>query len=299
MGVSDRAIYTSMAKAVLQTANLDELCVGIIGGSGLDDPDILEDKEEVEVDTPFGKPSDKLIVGKIGGVKCVLLARHGRKHTLYPTAVNFRANVYALKAQGCNHMVVATACGSLREELAPGHLITIDQFIDRTTKRASTFYDGSAWEELPGVCHMPMAEPFSPMLHGLVAESVKTLGLEDRFHSKGTMVSIEGPRFSSKAESHMFRAWGADLINMTTVPEVCLANEAGLPYCAIAMSTDYDCWHESEEPVSVEAVLAVMKKNGDAVKNVFLDLIPRLAKTDWKPAVQKAQDSVNHSIMLY
>jgi 5'-methylthioadenosine phosphorylase len=286
-------------KEVIQTASLDELCVGIIGGSGLDDPDILEDREEIAVDTPFGKPSDSLISGKIKGVKCALLARHGRKHTLYPTSVNFRANVYALKAFGCNHIIVSTACGSLKAEMEPGHLITIDQFIDRTTKRASTFYDGSMWEELPGVCHMPMADPFNSDMRSLVKQAMSDLDLTARFHETGTMVSIEGPRFSSKAESRMFQAWGANLINMTTVPEVCLANEAGLPYCAIAMSTDYDCWHEAEEPVTVEAVLAVMKKNSSAVKDVFCSVIPKLAETDWKANVQKAQDSANCNIMLY
>ncbi|NP_001382974.1 S-methyl-5'-thioadenosine phosphorylase isoform 7 [Homo sapiens] len=218
--------------------------IGIIGGTGLDDPEILEGRTEKYVDTPFGKPSDALILGKIKNVDCVLLARHGRQHTIMPSKVNYQANIWALKEEGCTHVIVTTACGSLREEIQPGDIVIIDQFIDRTTMRPQSFYDGSH-SCARGVCHIPMAEPFCPKTREVLIETAKKLGL--RCHSKGTMVTIEGPRFSSRAESFMFRTWGADVINMTTVPEVVLAKEAGICYASIAMATDYDCWKEHEE----------------------------------------------------
>ncbi|XP_054356575.1 S-methyl-5'-thioadenosine phosphorylase isoform X5 [Pongo pygmaeus] len=218
--------------------------IGIIGGTGLDDPEILEGRTEKYVDTPFGKPSDALILGKIKNVDCVLLARHGRQHTIMPSKVNYQANIWALKEEGCTHVIVTTACGSLREEIQPGDIVIVDQFIDRTTMRPQSFYDGSH-SCARGVCHIPMAEPFCPKTREVLIETAKKLGL--RCHSKGTMVTIEGPRFSSRAESFMFRTWGADVINMTTVPEVVLAKEAGICYASIAMATDYDCWKEHEE----------------------------------------------------
>ncbi|XP_030643921.1 S-methyl-5'-thioadenosine phosphorylase isoform X2 [Chanos chanos] len=221
-----------------------QIKIGIIGGSGLDDPDILEGRTERYVDTPFGKPSDALIVGKIKNVECVLLARHGRQHTIMPSNVNYQANIWALKEEGCTHILVTTACGSLKEEIQPGDIVIIDQFIDRTTKRAQTFYDGRPTSP-PGVCHIPMAEPFCTRTREVLLEVARALGV--RCHPRGTMLTIEGPRFSSRAESLMFRQWGADVINMTTVPEVVLAKEAGLCYASIAMATDYDCWKEHEE----------------------------------------------------
>ncbi|KAA8594737.1 hypothetical protein FQN60_011872 [Etheostoma spectabile] len=218
--------------------------IGIIGGSGLDDPDILEGRTERYVDTPYGKPSDALILGKIKNVECVLLARHGRQHTIMPSNVNYQANIWALREEGCTHLLVTTACGSLREEIQPGDIVIIDQFIDRTTKRAQTLYDGQSTSP-PGVSHIPMAEPFCNRTREVLVEVARSLGV--KCHVRGTMLSIEGPRFSSRAESLMFRQWGADVINMTTVPEVVLAKEAGLCYASIAMATDYDCWKEHEE----------------------------------------------------
>jgi len=242
--------------------------VGIIGGSGLDDLDIFEDRKEIYTDTRFGKPSDALILGKIKNVNVVLLARHGRKHTIMPGNVNYRANILALKEQGCTHVIASTACGSLREGIDPGCLVFIDQFIDRTTKRHSTFYDKDE------VCHIPMNEPFCSNLRNMLVESAKRYGYKHM--TKGTIVTIEGPRFSSKSESHMFRSWNADVINMSTVPEVVLAREAGLCYAAIAMSTDYDCFLEDRPSVTINEVLKVMKENAERVKNIFLDVIPRV-----------------------
>lgn len=240
--------------------------IGIIGGSGIDDQLGLENVQKIKKHTPYGSPSDVLCIGKLNGREVVAIARHGDKHRIYPSSVNFRANIWALKDVGVTHIIAATACGSLREEIKPGHLVFIDQFIDRTTKRHQTFYEGHE------VCHIPMAEPFCAKLRELLSTAGKKLQLP--FHNKGTMITIEGPRFSTKAESKMFRQWGADVINMTTVPEVVLAREAGICYATIAMSTDFDCWHETEEPVTLDMILATMKKNADNVRLLLKEVIP-------------------------
>lgn len=238
--------------------------VGIIGGSGLDDPKLLKDCKEIFVETKYGKPSSTLTCGKLAGVDVVILARHGKGHTIYPTGVNFRANIAALKQQGCTHILATTACGSLKEEIKPGHLVFPDQFIDWTKHRTLTFHDEK-------VMHTPMAEPFCKELRELLAKTAKELKLQH--HSKGTVITIEGPRFSTKAESYMFRGWNADIINMSTVPEVILAREAGMCYQAIAMSTDYDCWREGEEAVTWDMIVKRMKENADNVKKLLLAAI--------------------------
>ncbi|OGY44955.1 MAG: methylthioadenosine phosphorylase [Candidatus Buchananbacteria bacterium RIFCSPHIGHO2_01_FULL_39_8] len=241
--------------------------IGIIGGTGLDNPKMLKDYQEIEVDTPFGKPSSQLTTGKLGDKEVVIIVRHGKDHLIMPTKVNFRANIWALKEAGCSHILATTACGSLRQEIKPGDLVFIDQFIDNTKHRILTFYEDK-------VIHTPMAEPFCAKLRGLLVESAKDLGLS--YHSKGTMVTIEGPRFSTKAESFMFQKWGADVINMSTVPEVILAREIGICYQSVAMSTDYDCWKDDEEPVTWEIIVERMKQNADNVKNLFLKTIPKI-----------------------
>jgi len=242
--------------------------IGIIGGSGLEDPKILKDAKEIDATTKFGSPSSTLTTGKIGNADVVILSRHGKKHTIMPSNVNFRANILALKEQGCTHIIATTACGSLREEIKPGHLVFCDQFIDRTTKRASTFYDSGK------VCHIPMAEPFCKKLMGLLAEAAKEMKFEH--HKKGTVVTIEGPRFSTKAESHMYRQWNADVINMSTVPEVVLAREAGICYAIVAMSTDFDVWHPHEDGVNIGMILKVMRKNAENVKKLLIAAIPKI-----------------------
>ena len=244
--------------------------VGIIGGSGLDDPKILENPEVVEVDTKYGPPSSPLTTGRIGGVPVVILARHGLKHTIMPSKVNFRANIRALKEQQVTHMIVSTACGSLRDEIEPGHLVFPDQFIDRTTKRTSTFYDEDR------VCHIAMAEPFCAELRSLLVSTATELGFQH--HERKTVVTIEGPRFSTRAESKMFRAWGADIINMSTVPEVVLAREAGICYQAVAMATDYDCYRESDENVTWDMIVRIMTENAERVRKLLLATIPRIKK---------------------
>jgi len=269
--------------------------VGIIGGSGLDDPKIFEAKAERVVNTPYGKPSDILIEGTMAGVDCVLLARHGRGHSIMPSNVNFRANIWALKEVGCTHLLVSTACGSLKEELHPGDVVFLDQFIDRTTKRASTFYDGAPGSP-KGVCYIPMHTPFCPHTNKVLIETAVELGINH--HISGTVITIEGPRFSTKAESHMFRSWGADVINMTTVPEVTLAKEAGLCYAAIAMVTDYDCWKETHEAVSPTAVLEVFKKNIQTMLTLFATAIPKLAQKDWTAIIEENKSCAASSVLV-
>ncbi len=243
---------------------------GIIGGSGLDNPDILKNAKEIAVKTPYGSPTSSLTCGTIEGTDVVIIARHGKDHSIYPSKVNFRANIWALKEQGCTHILASTAVGSLREEIAPGHLVFPNQFIDHTRKRETTFFDENV------VVHTPMAEPFCQNLTDLLASSAGELNLT--FHKNKTVITIEGPRFSTKAESHMFRSWNADVINMSTVPEVVLAREKKMHYAAIAMSTDYDCWHEEEEPVTWEMILNTMKENADNVIRLFLNVIPKIKK---------------------
>lgn len=246
--------------------------VGIIGGSGLDDPEILAAATEVVATTPYGAPSSPLTCGEVGGVPVVILARHGKDHSIHPGGVNFRANIWALKEQGCTHILAATAVGSLRREIEPGHLVFPDQFIDFTKKRESTFFDQGT------VVHTPMADPFCPHLRQLLTENAAQLGITA--HSAKTVVTIEGPRFSTRAESHMFRSWNADVINMSTVPEVNLAREQKIHYATVAMSTDYDCWHEEEESVTWEMILATMRNNAHNVINLFVRTIPRITAHD-------------------
>ena len=246
--------------------------VGIIGGSGLDDPDILRSPQDLERTTRFGNPSSPLKSGTIDGTDVVLIARHGREHTIPPTQVNYRANIQALLDAGCTHILTTTAVGSLREEIGRGDLAILDQFIDFTRARKNTFYEEFAPHE---PTHASMADPFSAELRTLLIAGCRALGYE--FHERATVVTIEGPRFSTRAESHMFRAWGADVINMSIATECALANEAGLPYGTVAMSTDYDCWKEDEEPVTWEAVLRTCSENAEKVKNLLVRVIPEIS----------------------
>ncbi|MBN1646810.1 MAG: S-methyl-5'-thioadenosine phosphorylase [Spirochaetales bacterium] len=244
---------------------------GIIGGSGLDNPEIFESPQDVKIKTPYGEPSAPLKTGLIGGREVVLLARHGREHTIPPSQVNYRANIHALKEAGCTAIIATTAVGSLREEIKRGDLVIVDQFIDFTKQREMTFHT-SFLPHTP--VHTPMAGPYDNAMRELLIKNCAALGYP--FHKKGTVVTIEGPRFSTKAESHMFRIWGADIINMSIATETALANEAGIPYAAVAMSTDYDCWKEDEEPVSWDAILAVFTQNAKRVTDLLLKTIPEL-----------------------
>ncbi len=243
--------------------------IGIIGGSGLEDPEILKSPMENNFDTPYGSPSSPLLSGSLNGIEIVLLSRHGRQHTIPPSKINNRANIYALKEIGCTHLITTTACGSLRQEIGRGDLVIPDQFIDFTRHRDITFFE----EFEPGnMNHTPMADPFDRGLRELIIAAAGEIGL--MVHNGGTMITIEGPRFSTRAESKMFRIWGADVINMSVAPEVTLANELGIPYATIAMSTDYDSWKDDEAPVSWEEVIAVFKGNINKVMKLLQEVIP-------------------------
>lgn len=269
--------------------------IGIIGGSGLDNPDILQNKREVSVTTPFGAPSDVLIEGEISSVPCVLLARHGRRHSLMPGVVNYRANIWALKEAGCTHIIASTATGSLREEIHPGDLVLLDNFIDRTQGRKQTFYDGG--ENSPiGVCHLPMEPAYCEKTRQVLLKAGKSIGLN--IHEKGTVVAIEGPRFSSKAESNMYRSFGGSVINMTSVPEVVLAKEAGICYASVALATDYDCWRDSGEKVSVAHVLQTFKNNVSKMTQLILAVVPLIAAETWDETIDELQNTVKSSVML-
>jgi 5'-methylthioadenosine phosphorylase len=234
--------------------------IAIIGGSGFEDPSILKNPGEIELETPFGSPTSTFKTGRIEGVEVVLLSRHGRDHSIPPTKVNNRANIWAIRELGCTHILATTACGSLRENIKRGDVVILDQFIDFTRHREVTFYDEFTNGELN---HTPMADPFNKEIRDKLISTASDLNLN--FHPSGTVITIEGPRFSSRAESKMFQLWGADVINMSIAPECILANELGLPYAAVALSTDYDCWKTDEKPVTWEEVLKVFNLN---VKNV-------------------------------
>jgi 5'-methylthioadenosine phosphorylase len=243
--------------------------IGIIGGTGLDNPDILKNCTEVDIVTRYGIPSSPLITGKINGTDVVLLSRHGRKHQIPPTFINNRANIIALKESGATHIIATCAAGSLREEIGIGDLVVPDQFIDFTRHRTVTFYE----DFNDGMVHTPMAEPFDNKLRSAMISAATELGL--RIHHTGTIITIEGNRFSTKSESNMFRIWGADIINMSITPEVILANEAVIPYACIAISTDYDCWRERESWVTWKKVLQVFEANLEKVKKLLIETIKK------------------------
>jgi len=244
--------------------------IGIIGGSGLEDPQIVSNVREEEVSTPYGKPTSLLKHGTISGKEIILISRHGKHHQYSPTEVNYRANLYALKEAGVTHILATTACGSLKEEIGRGHFVVLDQFIDFTKHRINTYADKFE----TGVVHAAMAAPFDATLRALFFTTATQLNFH--VHPKGTVVTIEGPRFSTKAESKMFQLWGADVINMSVATEATLANELKIPYAAIAMSTDYDCWKEDEAPVSWDEILKIFNQNADNVKKILIDVIGRI-----------------------
>lgn len=247
--------------------------IGLIGGSGLEKSNLLQETHELVVNTPYGETSSPLKIGKIGDCEVVIISRHGLEHTIPPSQVNYRANIHALKKIGCTHILATTACGSLREDIGRGDLIILDQFIDFTRHRKITFHE----EFQPGkMVHTPLAEPFSTELRNIAIEACKELNL--KHHEKGTVITIEGPRFSTKAESKMFKSWGADVINMSIAPEAILANEVKIPYMAIAMSTDYDCLFDDIAPVTWEEVLKVFKENADKVTKLLIEVVLRISK---------------------
>ncbi|WP_294173713.1 S-methyl-5'-thioadenosine phosphorylase [uncultured Sphingomonas sp.] len=238
--------------------------IGVIGGSGLYAIDELTDAQWIEVETPWGAPSDQLLTGRIGHVRFVFLPRHGRGHRLPPSEVNARANIDALKRAGCTDVVAISAVGSLREELPPGRFVVVDQFVDRTVARPNSFFG-------PGmVAHVSMADPTCPRLSALCADAAEAAGAP--VTRGGTYLAMEGPQFSSRAESLMYRQWGCDVIGMTAMPEAKLAREAELPYALVGMVTDYDCWRGNEESVEVAAVIAQLMANADLGRRLVVEL---------------------------
>lgn len=243
----------------------EKALIGILGGSGLYQMDGLEDVKEVEISTPFGKPSSPIVIGTLEDKRVAFLARHGTGHTLSPTEVNYRANIYAMKSLGVKWLVSISACGSLREDYAPGDLVVPDQLFDFTKDRARSFFEDGL------VAHISVADPFCIDLSEKIYQSIKKT--EGHVHKGGTFITIEGPRFSTRGESNTFRSWGMSIIGMTTSPEAYLAREAEMCYGVMAHVTDYDVWHVSEEPVTVDMVIKTMQKNTKTAERAIRELI--------------------------
>jgi 5'-methylthioadenosine phosphorylase len=245
-----------------------EPVIGIIGGSGLYDIDGLEEKTWKRMETPWGDPSDELLFGRLGGVRCVFLPRHGRGHPASPTHLNYRANIDALKRSGVTDVLSLSAVGSLREDLPPGHFVIVDQFIDRSFAREKSFFGDGI------VAHVSMAHPVCSRLGDAIETAARSVSLP--VTRGGTYLVMEGPQFSTKAESELYRAWGCHVIGMTNMPEAKLAREAELCYATVAMVTDFDCWHPDHDHVTVEAVVKVLFANADKARTLVRDLLPVL-----------------------
>ncbi len=258
--------------------------IAVIGGSGLYNMPQLTDVEERLIDTPFGRPSDAIVIGTLDDVHVAFLPRHGRGHVYLPSEVPYRANIYALKLLGVEYIVAISACGSLREDYKPGHVVVPDQLYDNTKDdRGRTFFGNGV------VAHVGMAQPFCPDLSRLVAQSVRQAG--GVVHEGGAFITIEGPRFSTKAESNVYRSWGMSVIGMTTSPEAQLCREAEICYAVMAHVTDYDVWHESEEPVTVEMVIRTLAANLELAQRAVVNLVPSLAKAERTCACQNALET--------
>ena len=259
--------------------------IGIIGGSGLYDIDGLHRVKRVTVTTPFGPPSSPVVLGEVDGIRVAFLSRHGKGHRFTPSEINYRANIYALKAIGARRVISVSAVGSMKEGLEPGHVVLPDQFIDLTKRRVSTFFEGGV------VAHVAFSDPVCASLADSLLGAGRSVGAT--VHQGGTYVCIEGPQFSTKAESSLYRRWGVDVIGMTNLPEAKLAREAELCYATVALVTDYDCWHETQEPVTVEAILATLCQN--------VALAKRLLRAAVKSAASvtscHCQEALQHAIV--
>lgn len=263
--------------------------IGIIGGSGLYQMESLTEVEEIKIDTPFGAPSDAIIVGKIEGTPVAFLARHGRGHTLTPTELPFRANIYALKTFGVEYIISASAVGSLKAEAKPVDMVVPDQFIDRTKNRVSTFFGGGI------VGHISFGDPVCNNLAKVLADAVASQNLEGvTLHRGGTYVCMEGPAFSTKAESNLYRSWDATVIGMTNLPEAKLAREAEIAYATLAMVTDYDCWHPDHDSVTVEMVIGNLRKNAVNAQKVIAEVVRQLSTS---PPESEAHSALKYAII--
>ena len=262
------------------------MVIGVIGGSGLYEIEGLSEIKEVKISTPFGAPSDLYVTGMLDGVKMVFLPRHGRGHRFLPSEVNYRANIYGMKKLGVDRIISVSAVGSMKEEIVPGHIVIPDQFFDRTQgKRASTFFG----EGIAG--HVQFADPICADLSALVYTAAVEAGAT--VHKGGTYICIEGPNFSTRAESNIYRSWGVDIIGMTNIPEARLAREAEICYATVALATDYDCWYEGHDDVSVEAVIAVIKQNVEIACNIIRIAAGKAAKT----RSCKCEDASRYAVM--
>ncbi len=245
--------------------------IAIIGGSGLYQLEGLEIIDELDIETPYGSPSDKICLARMHDHELIFLPRHGRHHHIPPHKINYRANIYALKVVGVTKIISISAVGSLKEEIAPGHFVMVDQFVDRTHGRASSFFDG------PVVAHASMAEPTCHGLRQQLLQACQQVNITT--HAQGSYLAMQGPQFSSKAESNLYRSWGMDVIGMTNMPEAKLAREAEICYATVAMSTDYDCWREEDEAVSATSVIEVMQRNTLKANQMLSSLFQSLADT--------------------
>ncbi|HAL62644.1 MAG TPA: S-methyl-5'-thioadenosine phosphorylase [Chloroflexi bacterium] len=258
--------------------------IGVIGGSGLYEIEGLTDVEEVKVKTPFGEPSDLIVIGTLEGRRVAFLPRHGRGHRIMPTELPSRANMYALKSLGVEHIIAVSACGSLKEEIRPLDMVIPDQIFDRTRGRINTFFGGGV------VAHISFDEPFCPDLSALLYQAARDTGA--KVHKGGTFVVMEGPAFSTKAESRIYRQWGMDIIGMTVLPEAKLAREAEICYAVLANVTDYDVWHVGEEPVSVEMVIDNLVKNVKRAKKIIKKVVPNIPEARTCPCPTALQSAI-------
>ncbi len=259
--------------------------LGVIGGSGITEIPGLSAVERLPVQTPYGEPSDAVVRGRLGDATLLFIPRHGRGHRVPPHSINARANVCALKKLGAQQVLSISAVGSMRPEIAPGHVVVVDQFIDLTRRRVSTFFEGDA------VAHVAFADPVCPALSAALAAAAVRVGAT--VHPRGTYVCIDGPQFSTRAESLLYRSWGVSVIGMTAMPEAKLAREAQLPYAVLALATDYDCWHETEEAVTVDVVLSVMRRNSELAQRAVTELAAALPD----PAASPASRALTGAVM--
>jgi 5'-methylthioadenosine phosphorylase len=264
----------------------NQTTIGVIGGSGLYEIEELTDLKEVALDTPFGTPSDTFVTGMLDGVKMVFLPRHGRGHRLLPSEVPYRANIYGMKQLGVQRIISVSAVGSMQEAIAPGHIVIPDQFFDRTQgKRASTFFGSGV------VAHVQFADPVCHDLAAVLVAAARQVGAT--VHQGGSYLCIEGPNFSTRAESNVFRSWGVDVIGMTNLPEARLAREAEICYATVALATDYDCWHDSHDDVSVDAILAIIRQNVATARNIIKQAVHGLHQ----PPVCSCGEALQYAIM--
>lgn len=286
---NDAKISRRLVKIREKRAIVTQAKIGIIGGSGLYKMDALKDVEEITIDTPFGSPSDALIVGTLAETRVAFLARHGRNHHLSPSELPFRANIYAMKQLGVEYLISASAVGSLKAEVKPLDMVVPNQFIDRTKNRVSSFFGTGI------VAHIAFADPICDKLAQVVADAVASLNLPDvTLHQGGTYVCMEGPAFSTKAESNLYRSWDATIIGMTNLPEAKLAREAEIAYATLALVTDYDCWHPDHDSVTVEMVIANLQRNGTNAQKVILETVKRLSEN---PPVSDAHSALKYAIL--